>query len=77
MCWGSLCLATALRLLATLRCVTGLPPVVAMTGNTSLSDMLLYQSAGFVHLLGKPFDADGLSTALRACAKARPAPTAS
>ena len=69
MCWGSLCLATALRLLATLRCVTGLPPVVAMTGNTSLSDMLLYQSAGFAHLLGKPFDADGLCAALRVCVK--------
>ena len=46
-----------------------LPPVVAMTGNTSLSDMVTYESAGFVHLLGKPFDNDGLRVALKACVR--------
>jgi CheY-like chemotaxis protein len=44
--------------------VPPLPPVVAMTGNTSLQDMLMYQEAGFAHLLGKPFDNNALKTAI-------------
>jgi CheY-like chemotaxis protein len=49
--------------------VPPLPPVVAMTGNTSLQDMMMYKDAGFVHLLGKPFDNEGLKTALRVSSK--------
>ena len=52
--------------------VPPLPPVVAMTGNTSLKDMMTYKAAGFVHLLGKPFDAEALKTALKACTRATP-----
>ena len=51
--------------------VTPLPPVVAMTGNTSLQDMLTYQQAGFVHLLGKPFDGAALEHALSVCSSRR------
>jgi CheY-like chemotaxis protein len=48
---------------------SALPPVVAMTGNTSLNDMVTYKAAGFVHLLGKPFDNDALKAALKLCVK--------
>ena len=53
-----------------------LPPVVAMTGNTSLTDMMTYKAAGFVHLLGKPFDNDALVAALKACSTATAAAAA-
>ncbi len=43
---------------------TELPPVVAMTGNTSLQDLATYKQVGFVHVLGKPFDMDGLKSTL-------------
>ena len=43
---------------------TPLPPVVAMTGNTSLQDLATYKQVGFVHVLGKPFDLDGLKSTL-------------
>ena len=44
--------------------LTPLPPVVAMTGNTSLQDLATYKHVGFVHVLGKPFDMDGLKSTL-------------
>ncbi len=50
-------------------CASSLPPVVAMTGNTSLSDLETYKAVGFVHVLGKPFDNDGLKAALRVCGR--------
>lgn len=35
---------------------TVLPPVLAMTANTSLADITNYKRAGFTNVLGKPFD---------------------
>jgi CheY-like chemotaxis protein len=42
----------------------GLPPVVAMTGNTSQQDKDRYKQVGFLDTLGKPFSADNLRVLL-------------
>jgi CheY-like chemotaxis protein len=44
-----------------------LPPVVAMTGNSSLEDCETYRRAGFSHVLSKPFDIVGLRATIDAC----------
>jgi CheY-like chemotaxis protein len=44
-----------------------LPPIVAMTGNTSLANIETYKQAGFRHVLPKPFDVTGLQATLEAC----------
>jgi CheY-like chemotaxis protein len=41
-----------------------LPPFIAMTANTSLADITNYKRAGFVNVLGKPFDLSALRTKL-------------
>ncbi len=41
-----------------------LPPIVAMTGNTSLQNIETYKRAGFCHVLPKPFDVGGVQSAL-------------
>jgi CheY-like chemotaxis protein len=43
----------------------GLPPVVAMTGNTSQQDKDRYKQVGFLDTLGKPFSLDNLRILLR------------
>lgn len=43
---------------------TPLPPLVAMTANTSAREAQIYKSAGFIHLLAKPFDNAKLRAAL-------------
>jgi CheY-like chemotaxis protein len=43
------------------------PPFIAMTANTSLADITNYKRAGFVNVLGKPFDLSALRTKLLAC----------
>jgi CheY-like chemotaxis protein len=40
------------------------PPFIAMTANTSLADITNYKRAGFVNVLGKPFDLSALRTKL-------------
>jgi CheY-like chemotaxis protein len=40
------------------------PPFIAMTANTSLTDITNYKHAGFVNVLGKPFDAGALKSKL-------------
>ena len=42
----------------------GMPPVIAMTGNTSQQDQAKYIASGFTDTLGKPFSADDLSKLL-------------
>jgi CheY-like chemotaxis protein len=42
-----------------------LPPIVAMTGNTSLQNIETYKLAGFRHVLPKPFDVSGLLSTLQ------------
>jgi CheY-like chemotaxis protein len=44
-----------------------LPPIVAMTGNTSLQNIETYKRAGFCHVLPKPFDVGGVQSALSVC----------
>jgi CheY-like chemotaxis protein len=44
-----------------------LPPIVAMTGNTSLQDVETYRRAGFRHVLPKPFDIASLQALLVQC----------
>jgi CheY-like chemotaxis protein len=44
-----------------------LPPIVAMTGNTSLQNIETYKRAGFWHVLPKPFDVSGVQSTLVAC----------
>jgi CheY-like chemotaxis protein len=41
-----------------------LPPFIAMTANTSLADITNYKRAGFVNVLGKPFDLSALRSKL-------------
>ena len=41
-----------------------LPQMVAMTANTSLSDLGNYKRAGFANVLGKPFDVGSLKAML-------------
>jgi two-component system, sensor histidine kinase len=45
----------------------GLPPVVAMTANTSDQDRRLCASAGFHSVLSKPFLVSHLQAALQGC----------
>jgi CheY-like chemotaxis protein len=44
-----------------------LPPIVAMTGNTSLANIETYKRAGFCHVLPKPFDIAALQSTLEVC----------
>jgi CheY-like chemotaxis protein len=44
-----------------------LPPIVAMTGNTSLQNIDTYRRAGFCHVLPKPFDVGGVLSTLVTC----------
>jgi CheY-like chemotaxis protein len=43
-----------------------MPPLVAMTGNTSLANIQTYKQAGFRHVLPKPFDVTGMQGTLDA-----------
>ena len=45
---------------------TVLPPILAMTANTSLSDLAMYRQVGFSSVLPKPFDAAALRAKLTA-----------
>lgn len=48
-------------------CPTLLPPIIAMTANTSLADITSYKRAGFANVLGKPFEVATLKAKLLAC----------
>ena len=43
---------------------TPLPPVYAMTANTSVDDLCVYKEAGFAGVLGKPFSYEQLKSKL-------------
>jgi CheY-like chemotaxis protein len=44
-----------------------MPPLVAMTGNTSLANVETYKNVGFRHVLPKPFDIAAMLSTLEAC----------
>lgn len=46
-----------------------LPPILAMTANTSLSDITSYRNAGFANVLGKPFDVGTMRAKLLAATR--------
>lgn len=54
--------------------LSGLPPVVAMTGNASQLDKDRYEAAGFAGTLGKPFSAENIAVCLSAILSNRLAP---
>jgi CheY-like chemotaxis protein len=44
-----------------------MPPLVAMTANTSLANIETYKRAGFRRVLPKPFDVKAMVSVIEAC----------